>query len=229
MNPMHCAVLFDLDETLFDRRGSLRLFLADQFSRLTPGLWQNAENTIKDFLELDNRGQTPKLEVYKTLLTKAGIEDEALAIVLFADYEQTAWRFARAFDGMDEMFAEFGRLGIKTGIVSNGQTHIQLRSFLALNLDRLVDAYLISETEGLRKPEPEIFLRAATRLAIAPEHCIFVGDNPRADIAGASQVGMKTIWFPNGAIWPTDLCLKPDAVVQSLPEVTAVVQHWIAQ
>lgn len=223
---MDCAVIFDLDETLFDRRGSLRIFLADQLSRLTPGLWQNADGTINDFLELDRRGQTPKLDVYKTLLIEAGIDDEALAIALFADYEHSAWRFARAFDGMEEMFAEFGRLGIKTGIVSNGQTHIQLRSLLALNLDRLVDTYLISESEDLRKPEAEIFRRAAGKLAIAPERCIFVGDNPEADIEAARQVGMKTIWFPNGAVWPADLTQRPDAVVHSLKEVCAVVQHW---
>lgn len=35
--------------------------------------------------------------------------------------------------------------GRRTGIVSNGQTHIQLRSLLALNLDRLVETYLISK------------------------------------------------------------------------------------
>ncbi|MBL4768873.1 MAG: HAD family hydrolase [Rhodobacteraceae bacterium] len=225
---MDRAVIFDLDETLFDRRGSLRLFLADQFNRLVPELFDNAEASIQSFLKLDNRGLTPKLGVYKTVLAQAGHDDDALAQNLFADYEASAWRFARAFAGMADMFAELSALGIKTGIVSNRQTHIQLRSLLALNLDRLVDVYLISENEDLRKPDPEIFQRAACKLAVAPAHCIFVGDSPTADMVGASGVGMKTIWFPNGAIWPADLALKPDAVVHSLPQVGYVVRHWVS-
>ncbi|MFT4961499.1 MAG: putative hydrolase of the HAD superfamily [Paracoccaceae bacterium] len=225
---MDSAAIFDLDETLFDRRGSLRLFLADQFNQLVPGLFDNTEATIEGFLKLDNRGQVPKLGVYKSVLAQAGNDDDILASRLFADYEQNACRFARPFVGMENMFSELSILGVKTGIVSNGQMHIQLRSLLALNLDRLVDVYLISETEDLRKPEPEIFLLAARQLDITPTRCIFVGDSPESDIAGACRVGMKTIWFPNGVVWPTGLSLKPDAVVQSLPQISSIVRRWIS-
>ena len=204
MLSMEYAALFDLDETLFDRRGSLRRFLTNQFAHLTPCPFQSIDEAIKDFLILDKRGQTPKLGVYKTLLAKAGCDDAKLASDLFDDYELNAWRFTRGFDGMDAMLADLKSSGIKTGIVSNGQTHIQLRSILALNLDRTVDVYLISETENARKPEPEIFLRASNRLAVDPGRCIFIGDSPTADIAGAQGVGMKTIWFPNGAVWPAE-------------------------
>jgi len=224
---MKHAVVFDLDETLFDRRGSLRSFLADQFDQLVPKRFLNTDQAINDFLKLDNRGMTPKPDVYKALLASAGINDSALASTLFADYEQNACRFARAFEGMGPMFEELSTLGVKTGIVSNGQTHIQLRSLLALGLDRIVDVYLISETEDLRKPEPEIFLRATRKLGVDPVHCIFVGDSPTADMVGAIGVGMKTIWFPNGAIWPENIALRPDAEIQSLTEISAVVRDLI--
>jgi putative hydrolase of the HAD superfamily len=221
---MKHAVIFDLDETLFDRRGSLRLFLADQFNRLIPSQIQNIDQAINVFLKLDNRGMTPKLDVYQALLESVGIDDNALTTTLFDDYEQNASQHARAFDGMDAMFEDLNALEVKTGIVSNGQTHIQLRSLQALGLDRKVDIYLISESEGLRKPEPEIYLRATRKLGVDPAHCIFVGDSPTADIAGASRVGMKTIWFPNGAKWPENLAPRPDAEIQSLSEVGAVIR-----
>lgn len=223
---MEYAALFDLDETLFDRRGSLRRFLADQFGKLGPSPFRNVDVAINDFLILDNRGLTPKLGVYKTLLAKAGCDDPTIVADLFDDYEQNACRFTRAFDGMDTLLRELKQSGIKTGIVSNGQTHIQLRNLLALNLDRRVDVYLISESEDVRKPEPEIFLRAARKLAIDPAQCIFIGDSPTADIVGAHAVGMKTIWFPNGAVWPADLALTPDATVHSLKDAGAVIRRW---
>jgi putative hydrolase of the HAD superfamily len=38
-----------------------------------------------------------------------------------------------------------------------------------------VDAVLISETEGVRKPDAAIFHRAAQRLGVRPDECCFVG------------------------------------------------------
>ncbi|KLN61705.1 hypothetical protein WH96_05130 [Kiloniella spongiae] len=222
---MKNAVIFDLDETLFDRTGSLRLFLTDQFGRLYPDIFQALETTIIRFLELDNRGRRPKDEVYTTLLAELGLNDAGLIAELFDHYEQNAWRFAYGFDGMTKTLNEIRALGWKIGIVSNGQTHIQMRSLFALNLDRLVDTYLISETVGLRKPDPQIFELAALKLSVLPSDCVFVGDAPEADIIGAQRAGMKTVWFPNGAHWPKDLATKPDATIHSLMKLTGVLRE----
>jgi len=222
---MKHAVLFDLDETLFDRTGSLRLFLADQIKRLNLSVFRDQETTIRRFLELDNRGRTQKTEVYSTMLLERGVKDVALVSALFEDYENNAWRFARGFDGLAETLNTIRESGWKTGVISNGQTHIQLRSLLALNLDRLLDIYLISESVGLRKPDSKIFLLAAKRLSVDPENCVFVGDTPEADIAGAQKVGMKTVWFPNGALWPEDLTTLPDAEIHSLKELCTVLSR----
>lgn len=116
--------------------------------------------------------------------------------------------------------------GKKIAIVSNGQTHIQLRTLLALNLDRLADVYLISEQEGCRKPEPAIFLRAAERLAVDAVDCVFVGDSPEADLLGARSVGMGTLWFPNGAVWPPHYSWQPDATIASLAELPTLIEAW---
>jgi putative hydrolase of the HAD superfamily len=222
---MKNAIIFDLDETLFDRTGSLRLFLTDQFGRLYPNIFRELEVTINRFLELDNRGQRPKDEVYVTLLAELGLNEAGLVAELFDHYEQNAWRFAYSFDGMTETLNKIRAQGWKIGIVSNGQTHIQMRTLLALNLDRLVDAYLISETVELRKPDPEIFALAARKLSAFPSNCVFVGDAPEADIVGAQRVGMKTVWFPNGAHWPEELKPKPDATIYSLSELDGVLHE----
>jgi putative hydrolase of the HAD superfamily len=224
---MESAIIFDLDETLFDRTGSLRLFLEDQFGRLCSDVFQEQEAAIDRFLELDSRGRTPKDQVYATLLGEFGMDDAGMAAKLFDHYEQNVWRFAYGFDGMSETLNEIRALGWKTGIVSNGKTHIQMRSLLALNLDRLVDLYLISENVGLRKPDPEIFQLAARKLSVCPSNCVFVGDSPEADIIGAQRVGMKTVWFPNGAHWPDKLTPIPNATIHSLVELGGVLRELI--
>jgi putative hydrolase of the HAD superfamily len=68
---------------------------------------------------------------------------------------------------------------LRLGIVTNGETAFQRRHIEALGLDRLVDAVLISQSEGLRKPDPVLFGRAAAKLGVTAADCVFVGDNPR--------------------------------------------------
>jgi len=51
---------------------------------------------------------------------------------------------------------------------------------------------------GVRKPAPEIFLRALEELGVDPLGAMFVGDRLDADVQGAARVGMTTVqalWF----------------------------------
>lgn len=54
---------------------------------------------------------------------------------------------------------------------------------------------VISEEIGIRKPRPEIFEAVAEGLGLAPREILHVGDSLAADVAGASAVGMKTVWL----------------------------------
>lgn len=217
-------VLFDLDETLFSRTASVRVFVEHQFSGKEIGNFTSLDALCDRFMMLDARGSVSKTIVYKSITQEMGLACDDDGRALFEEYEANAWRHAFAFDGMRELLLWLRGDGRKIGIVSNGQTHIQLRSLLALNLDRLVDTYLISEAEACRKPDPEIFRRAAKRLAAEPQDCIFVGDFPHSDMAGARAAHMRTVWVPNGFQWPNDFDWRPDAIVSSLDEVRGVVE-----
>lgn len=158
------AVLFDLDETLLDRTASLRAFLRDQFHRFGPELGAvSLEAWETRFLERDARGSVHKSKVYPALLRDFGGNPGA-ADRLLADYAVNCWRHARSFGGMAELLGALRAQGKKLAVVTNGETAFQRRHIEALALDRLVDEVLISEEEGLRKPAPELFHRAAARL-----------------------------------------------------------------
>jgi putative hydrolase of the HAD superfamily len=55
-------------------------------------------------------------------------------------------------------------------------------------------AVLDAAEEGLRKPDPEIYLRAARALGLPPEACLFV-DDLTVNVEGALHVGMKALRF----------------------------------
>jgi putative hydrolase of the HAD superfamily len=217
------AILFDLDETLLDRTGSLVAFLADQHSRFGDRLGSaSLESWRTEFLRLDARGHVHKSRVYPAILAAFG-GDESAAEALLADYQSNCCRFARPFPGMAETLETLRGRGFAIGVVTNGETAFQSRHIEALSLSDRVDAILISEREGLRKPDKALFLRAAVRLGTDPARCLFVGDNPMADILGAHAAGMKTAWFRSGTPWPVEIAAPPGAVISRLPEVLTLV------
>ncbi|MGE0665262.1 MAG: HAD family hydrolase [Sphingomonadales bacterium] len=195
------AVLFDLDETLLDRTASVTAFLADQYARFAAELGGCTLARFQErFLALDARGSVRKSVVYPALLAEfGGIADTA---ALVADYYAGSWRHARPMPGMDETLAILRGRGLGLGIVSNGETHLQWSNIDGLGLRERMDAVLISQDEGLRKPDAALFQRAAGRLGLEPEDCVFVGDNPEADVLGALRVGMHAVWLWNGLAWP---------------------------
>lgn len=56
-------------------------------------------------------------------------------------------------------------------------------------------ALTVSETVGIRKPRPEIFESALASLGTTAAETIHVGDKLDADVAGASALGMRTVWI----------------------------------
>ena len=139
---------------------------------------------------------------------------------LLDDYEdKRSWRHLILFPRVEEYLQRKRVEGYKLGIVTNGSINSQQPKIGGTGLDKLVDTYLISEQEQIRKPEPEIFLRAAARLDVATTECVFVGDNPQADVVGAKQVGMKAIWFKGHLPWPDALDAQPDHTITQFDEM----------
>lgn len=220
---MISAVLFDLDETLLNRTASVTDFLPDQYQRFADDLGNVALDVWRArFLALDQKGHMRKSVVYPALLKEFG-GNAARAAALLEDYKQRCSLFAQPFPGMRDTLIGLRAGGLKLGIVTNGEIAIQTPNINALGLPDLVDAILISEQEGLRKPDVALFHRAAERLAVRPEQCLFVGDSPEADIVGAHRAGMITAWFDQLGTWVID-GPRPDYIIKHLSEVPALVR-----
>jgi len=222
---MIAAVLFDLDETLLDRTNSLVDFLADQHHRFNGRLGGPVFPAWRDeFFALDRRGLVHKSLVYPALLTSFG-GDATAANELLADYRSRCSQFARPIPGLIHTLSTIRSMNLPIGIVTNGGAEFQARTIDALGIRELVDAVLISQAEGLRKPDRAIFERAAQRLGVPPRQCLFVGDSPAADILGAHAAGMKTAWFRCGMTWPNELESRPGPAIDTLAEVLRLIEE----
>jgi putative hydrolase of the HAD superfamily len=143
--------------------------------------------------------------------------------VLHTDYRHQLSNHAVPIAGMADTLSRLRNAGLKTGIVTNGETEHQIRNIRALGLTKLVHAILISQEEGVRKPDKAIFLRAAQRLSVGPGDCLFVGDNPAADVLGAHACGMRTAWLACRPKWPSELSPQPGVTISTLDAVLPLV------
>lgn len=149
---------------------------------------------IQRFIELDDHGRVWKDQVYHQLsiefnFTKYTVNE--LLTIYISDFN----KFSVAFEHAEITIKHLYPNGYKLGLISNGRSPFQEHNFYALGLSEYFSGIFVSEALQMRKPQPEIFLYVCTQFDCNPSDCIFIGDNPIADIAGAKNVGMCTIFF----------------------------------
>jgi HAD superfamily hydrolase (TIGR01509 family) len=84
--------------------------------------------------------------------------------------------------------------GVKIAVVSD--FHVDLRPHLdSLGLIDHISGFVLSCEIGTTKPDPRMFQAALDLIAVPPERCLMVGDNPRPD-TGAAALGIATLILP---------------------------------
>ena len=87
--------------------------------------------------------------------------------------------------------------GFKTAIVSNttwGSPAVLWREEIErFSLSKYADVVVFCTDVGWRKPARQIFEFTLEKLQALPQHCIFVGDDPRWDLVGPRAVGIEAV------------------------------------
>jgi len=89
--------------------------------------------------------------------------------------------------------------GIRMGAVSDGPRNKAWKRLVLAGLDRSYDLVVTHDDTGKYKPEIEPFMMALKTLGLGPSECLYIGDNPARDMAGARMVGMGSILALYGA------------------------------
>ncbi|WP_035430709.1 HAD family hydrolase [Bacillus sp. UNC322MFChir4.1] len=217
------AVIFDLDGTLLDRDHSLNLFIRDQYKRYINELNHiTEEQYVTRFIELDNKGYVWKDKVYEQLLREYAISSLTWEQLL-EDYINNFQYHCTPFPHMENVLQELKNRGLLLGMITNGFTEFQLLNIHALNIEKHMDTILVSEQEGIKKPQADIFLRAIERLGVKPEESIFIGDHPENDVIAARNVGMHAIWKKD-TFWGQPF--TDEHVIEELQELLHVVNTF---
>jgi putative hydrolase of the HAD superfamily len=104
-----------------------------------------------------------------------------------------AWVAARHLIRANVLLARRLRPAYRTAILSNADQSLRGR-LRELGIHDLFDTVVSSAEEGMAKPDLEIYRRAAARLGLPPESCVFVDDYD-ANVRAAEAVGMRGIVY----------------------------------
>lgn len=211
-----------MDGTLLNRDDSLKIFIEKQYERLNEWLFHIPKDKyIKRFIELDNRGYVWKDKVYQQLINEYGIVGITWEELLH-DYLIYFKESCIPFPNLISVLEKIKRNGGLIGIITNGKGQFQMDNIQALGIDKYTDTILISEWEGVKKPDPEIFKAALKRLDVSAEQSVFVGDHPEKDVKSAQCIGMKTIWKKDHQ-WGNNV--KADFIINDLGEIPQIINR----
>ena len=204
------AVLFDLDGTLIDSAPDLGA-AADQM-RLNRGLLSLPS---ADYRPMAGSGARGMLGVAFGI-TPDHEDFEIFKEEFFRNYEACMTERTYAFDGVVDLIAKLDQAGIKWGVVTNKSERFALPLTRAMTLFKTAQTIVGGDTTPHAKPHPAPLLEAARRIGVAPEKCVYVGDDERDIIAGRAA-RMSTVAAAYGYLGASHETAhwKADATIQT--------------
>ena len=216
---MDRLAIFDLDNTLVDR--------ASAFARWADGFvarYSLGPESSTWLIDADADGLADRRRMFEQALLHFGL-DRSADQLLAAYAEDYASQFAPDPVVLDALGLLKGA-GWRVAVATNGPS-TQRRKLGHAGLTPLLDAICVSGELGFAKPDRRIFEAACAAAGGAGgglEHAWMVGDTAAADIKGACEIGMRSVWLHRGRRW-AEPDFAPDAVAGSVREA---IDHLLA-
>ena len=154
----------------------------------------------------------------------AGVPDEPAAINaevvrrMLAAYRDHLPLIPGAADAVQRLAARF-----RLGLASSSNRELIDTVLDVAGLASFFTATVSSEEVAHGKPAPDVYLEAARRMSVAPEHCAAVEDS-HGGIRSARSAGMRVVAIPNPSYPPGEEALTlADVTIGSLDELTVDV------
>jgi len=225
-------LFFDLDHTLWDFDTNAKNALTDIFNEFE--LHVNITSDFNEFHEkylyhnkiLWDRYQKGFISadelkwrrMWRTLL-EFKIGDEVLSKKLSSRFLEVLPTkksiFPYTIEVLDYLIAKKYTLHL----ITNGFENTQWNKIRNSKIDHYFTHVITSEASNSMKPEKEIFVYAMLKANATLGECIMIGDNLEADIKGAMNAGMDTV-FVNHISATTDL--EPTYTITHLNELEQI-------
>jgi putative hydrolase of the HAD superfamily len=240
------AILFDLGDTLiyFDENHRAGV-LVEAHQALLRSLQESGidvgEEFIRNFysrMEEYYRDRDTEFIEYttyyvlcRTLLDWGynNIPDSVLRLGLAAFHRITQAHWIPESDTLPTL-EKLKEMGYRMALVSNAADDADTQVLVdKAGIRPYMEVILSSASIGVRKPNPKIFEYVLQKMSIAAQHAAMVGDTLGADILGARNAGIFSIWLSRRGDTPANHAHRdtiiPDAEIATLSELPRLLDQ----
>lgn len=199
------AILFDMDNTLFDFVAVKLIACREILSYLGEkdrGFERDPAELFRYFL----RG-TYGFEDYEN------IRDYMQERKLFTEnrykdcceiYDREKLQNLELYPGVKDTLKELKEFGFKLAIITDADRYHARARLTRVGLLDSFELLVAADMTGTKKPDPAHFLFALNALGLEPEECLVVGDSIKRDIVPARELGLKTAYASYGDWRPAE-------------------------
>lgn len=167
-----------------------------------------------------------RLQLILDLLADEGVDDvsEAVAQTLQDNFDRNRLEAFDFYPGIAEFLAE-AREYFTLVVITNGPEFSQVPKIEAVNLVEHVDHIIIGGQEPEEKPARSIFDKALKLANCEAHEAIHVGDSLAADIAGAHNSSITSVWIQHQQPLDAELGIDPHHTLLHPSEIPDLIRE----
>ncbi|EHK5109754.1 TPA: HAD-IA family hydrolase [Vibrio parahaemolyticus] len=234
------AIFFDMDETLCgtsqaDKAAGQKFAAWIQqtypqvsdpqafLQRYLQGVYKKLNAEFPQLVALLPDENAFRCGLIQTILAENGIHIDAEQAQQAQHYFDSARMGAFTFfPGIKEMLTDL-RKHYKLVVITNGPIFSQHPKLKATQMNEWVDHIIVGGEEPEEKPAASIFQKALNLVDVKPEEALHIGDSLAADIAGANNMGILSVWVnATGASNPTEI--TPNFEIRETVELKEILK-----
>lgn len=226
------AVIFDIDDTLYDRqkaqveiikliRGELEeFFMGIDEETLTEAFLKSDDLAMEKFGE-DTPAHIFRMGRNRFFLNLIGL-DEDYSEEITEMYVRLYPQVNAPSDGVITLVNELAKRFL-LGVLSNGHSDVQYGKLETLGIKDLFNSIVISSEVQLWKPDPAIFTLTCDDLGVKSEESLYVGNSYENDVVGAKSAGLGACWYNPDGQYPSSAEIIPDFEINNLKELLNIL------
>lgn len=219
------AVIFDLDNTLLDFISMKESAVSSAVNAMIEaGLDLDEKSSYERIITLYQETGWENQQIFDIFLKeKTGEVDNKYLAAAIVSYRRAREATLRLYPDVQRTLNVLAKMGLKLAVVSDAPSREAWMRIYYLNLHHVFDLVLTFDDVGERKPSPKGFEMALEKLGIKTDEALMIGDWPERDVAGASKLGIKTIYAKYGDTFGT-VESGADWDVENIYEVVGIIK-----
>jgi len=176
---------------------------------------------------INEQGEEPfRMQLLKDLLAEHGgvVIGNDVAKNLQTQFDRDRLEAFSFYSGIKEFLQEARRY-FKLVVITNGPEYSQIPKLEAVCMSNYVDHILIGGQEPEQKPAASIFKKALALVGCEPHEVVHVGDNLAADIKGAHNSGITSVWIQHQQPLDAEMGINPHHTLLHPNEIPELIRR----